>query len=305
MEKTIGLLLKEQRTTFDWSLDQAEKQTSIKKIYISALETENYSVFPGAFYVRAYLKQYSDKLGLDTEVILEAYDNHTLIEVEGELDEIENYRFERPEERTSLNSTNAHKNTYKEKKKEKEKEEKEEIQVRVKRYLPMILLSSVAIIIVVVVALIVFINYPEISQPSKDSYSLSQTLVSSSSLNESKNSTSNSSIEEKETVLTLSEDGSKLNIETEAEQVEFMFMLKSDYDSAVATLSSENEVSQTIELSKEKMTESLFLKKELTSANITVTDISAFMIVINGQEIDFSSVQMLSNILDLEIIYKK
>lgn len=297
VEKAIGLLLKERRTTLDWSLDKAEKQTSIKKIYISALETENYSVFPGPFYVRAYLKQYSDRLELETEAVLDAYDNNTLVEVDGPFEDTGNYRFIRPDERIPLPSEQ-----------ETEGDGESNFQdSKLKGYLPIVLLSSVAIIILLAVGLIVFFNYPGSEDISSDNYSLStSSLVSSSSSSISSESKSSSSEATKEeTELELSQDGTKVLLQTRLESVDIVFSLNNDFEGATATLVAPDTLAQTIELSTAGPSGSFKLENSVSTASLTVSNIAAVTITINGQKLDLSSVQSPSNTLGLEITYEE
>ncbi len=61
----LGERLKEARTAKGYSLDDLQSITKIQKRYLSGIENEDYSMMPGAFYVRAFIKQYSEAVGLD------------------------------------------------------------------------------------------------------------------------------------------------------------------------------------------------------------------------------------------------
>lgn len=56
-----------------FSLDDLQEKTKIQKRYLSAIEEGNYSVMPGTFYVRAFIKQYAEAVGLDATDLLETY----------------------------------------------------------------------------------------------------------------------------------------------------------------------------------------------------------------------------------------
>lgn len=56
-----------------YSLEDLQEITKIQKRYLSAIEEGNFSVMPGAFYVRAFIKQYAEAVGLDANEILETY----------------------------------------------------------------------------------------------------------------------------------------------------------------------------------------------------------------------------------------
>ncbi|MBQ0138602.1 MAG: helix-turn-helix domain-containing protein [Kurthia sp.] len=69
----LGTRLKEARMSKGYSLDDLQEKTKIQKRYLSAIEEGNYSVMPGTFYVRAFIKQYAEAVGLDATDLLETY----------------------------------------------------------------------------------------------------------------------------------------------------------------------------------------------------------------------------------------
>ncbi|HWI49860.1 MAG TPA: RodZ domain-containing protein [Rummeliibacillus sp.] len=69
----LGARLKEARMSKGYSLDDLQEITKIQKRYLSAIEEGNYSVMPGTFYVRAFIKQYAEAVGLDSNELLETY----------------------------------------------------------------------------------------------------------------------------------------------------------------------------------------------------------------------------------------
>lgn len=69
----LGERLKEARTAKGYSLDDLQSITKIQKRYLSGIENEDYSMMPGAFYVRAFIKQYSEAVGLDADEMLSLY----------------------------------------------------------------------------------------------------------------------------------------------------------------------------------------------------------------------------------------
>lgn len=56
-----------------YSLDDLQEMTKIQKRYLAGIEEGNYSMMPGPFYVRAFIKQYADAVGLDSDELLESY----------------------------------------------------------------------------------------------------------------------------------------------------------------------------------------------------------------------------------------
>ncbi|MFD5264168.1 helix-turn-helix domain-containing protein [Bacillus wiedmannii] len=69
----LGQKLKEARGTKDLSMDQLHEITKIQKRHLVAIEEGNYDVLPGAFYARAFIKQYADAVGLNGEELLVEY----------------------------------------------------------------------------------------------------------------------------------------------------------------------------------------------------------------------------------------
>nr|WP_255731172.1 RodZ domain-containing protein [Solibacillus sp. MA9] len=69
----LGARLKEARLAKGYSLDDLQEITKIQKRYLIGIEEGNYSIMPGSFYVRAFIKQYAEAVGLDAEQILTEY----------------------------------------------------------------------------------------------------------------------------------------------------------------------------------------------------------------------------------------
>jgi cytoskeletal protein RodZ len=71
----LGQLLKKARLEKGMSIDQLEETTKIRKRYLEAIEEGNYKILPGNFYVRAFIKSYSETVGLDSEEVMKMYRN--------------------------------------------------------------------------------------------------------------------------------------------------------------------------------------------------------------------------------------
>jgi len=69
----LGQKLKEAREAKGLSIDQLHEITKIQKRHLVAIEEGNYDVLPGAFYARAFIKQYADAAGLNGEELLIEY----------------------------------------------------------------------------------------------------------------------------------------------------------------------------------------------------------------------------------------
>ena len=69
----LGARLKEARLAKGYSLEDLQEITKIQKRYLIGIEEGNYSIMPGSFYVRAFIKQYAEAVGLDADQILTEY----------------------------------------------------------------------------------------------------------------------------------------------------------------------------------------------------------------------------------------
>ncbi len=69
----IGERLKEEREAKKLTLDDIQKMTKIQTRYLYAIENENFEVMPGAFYVRAFIKEYAMAVNLNPEELMEEY----------------------------------------------------------------------------------------------------------------------------------------------------------------------------------------------------------------------------------------
>lgn len=69
----LGNRLKEAREAKGYSLDDLQTITKIQKRYLQGIEEGDYSKMPGKFYVRAFIKQYAEAVGIDPEELFDHY----------------------------------------------------------------------------------------------------------------------------------------------------------------------------------------------------------------------------------------
>ncbi|WP_391121432.1 helix-turn-helix domain-containing protein [Psychrobacillus sp. L3] len=69
----LGSRLKEARKAKGYSIDDLQEITKIQKRYLTGIEEGNYETMPGSFYVRAFIKQYAEAVGLNGDELLEMY----------------------------------------------------------------------------------------------------------------------------------------------------------------------------------------------------------------------------------------
>lgn len=71
----LGARLRQARTEKNLSIDDIQALTKIQKRYLHGIEEGNYEAMPGPFYVRAFIRQYADAVGLHGDELLEQYKN--------------------------------------------------------------------------------------------------------------------------------------------------------------------------------------------------------------------------------------
>lgn len=71
--ESFGEILRKSRESQGLDISRVERETSISKEYIEALEEENVSVFPGEPYLIGFLRNYSEYLGLDANHMISLY----------------------------------------------------------------------------------------------------------------------------------------------------------------------------------------------------------------------------------------
>ena len=71
--ESLGEKLKNARLEKGLSFDQISRETNISIRYLEALETENFSIFPGEPYVIGFLRNYGAYLDLDVQKVISLY----------------------------------------------------------------------------------------------------------------------------------------------------------------------------------------------------------------------------------------
>ena len=71
----LGARLQQARTEKGLSIEDVQSITKIQKRYLIGLEEGNYDSMPGPFYIRAFVRQYAEAVGLSGEQLLIDYKN--------------------------------------------------------------------------------------------------------------------------------------------------------------------------------------------------------------------------------------
>lgn len=71
--ETIGDLLRTEREKKGLSIKEIETAISIRALYITAIEEGNYSIVPGEVYLKGFIRNYANYLGLNGQEIVASY----------------------------------------------------------------------------------------------------------------------------------------------------------------------------------------------------------------------------------------
>ena len=71
----IGQELQQARLDRGLSLDDIQQSTKIQKRYLAAIESGQFDQLPGAFYERAFVRQYATAVGIDAFAFMQKYEN--------------------------------------------------------------------------------------------------------------------------------------------------------------------------------------------------------------------------------------
>lgn len=267
--KTIGEVLKDKRTELGLGLSEAEKLTNIPKLYIIALETGDYKALPGDFYIKAYLKQYAEKLDLDADQIMFAYEKDGSMSVEEHEDIQETYRFVKPSERV-----------------EEDEEEEESNKPAWRHYVPIILLSAVALAIVGSVTAVVLLTRPPKPDLSDTSYTYKTSKTKKATESSEKPVESKP---EPQNQITVTGSGAQLNVKVEnaTSPTQIVFTTAAG---AVTTVSLTNADWATVRtLSDAENTATATLGAGLTNSLINLSNTQGLTMTINGSTVDLSA----------------
>lgn len=86
--ESFGEKLRTARQSLGYSIEQIARDTHISKRYLVALEDEDFSLFPGETYLKGFLQNYSEYLGLDPEEMIAIYRNMKIQEQPIPLDQL-------------------------------------------------------------------------------------------------------------------------------------------------------------------------------------------------------------------------
>jgi cytoskeleton protein RodZ len=69
----IGSTLREARMRARIDISEVEQATKIRAKYLRAIENEEWNLLPGSTFIKSFLREYADYLGLDSRALVEEY----------------------------------------------------------------------------------------------------------------------------------------------------------------------------------------------------------------------------------------
>jgi cytoskeleton protein RodZ len=94
---SLGQRMRNERENQGFSLDDVEQETKIRKLYINAIEEENFDILPERVYATGFVKRYARFLHLNEDEIVEEF--KTLAYKDNETPKKENIEFVGPDSR--------------------------------------------------------------------------------------------------------------------------------------------------------------------------------------------------------------
>lgn len=170
----IGKKLRAAREQKGYTLDDLQQITKIQKRYLIAIEDQNFKALPGDFYVRAFVKQYADTVGLDGNELLKDYEDEL---PETKTDEYSKHITQAVETRSSHHRT------------------AEKMENARRKYLPTIIIAVIVLAILLVIWVVAIVQHHD----NSTKIDRSRVSVSGESSHKSQKKASSSSKKTKKT----------------------------------------------------------------------------------------------------------
>lgn len=71
--ETVGQILRAEREKKNLSVKDVEHATSIRALYITSIEADDYKVIPGEVYLKGFIRNYANFLGLNSAELVDLY----------------------------------------------------------------------------------------------------------------------------------------------------------------------------------------------------------------------------------------
>lgn len=286
----IGEKLREARLQKNMSLDELQQITKVQKRYLMAIEDNDFDSMPGTFYVRAFIRQYANAVGLNGAELVDIFDGKDVPE---DIESVIQFE-ELGDSRSRLY-------------------EEENRSSRLVKSLPAIVFSLIGLAIAVTVFYVTWLDgksNPIIQQPAAgvsvdNSVKVSSSLSSESQSSTESSTTESSSSEEKTNIKFDSETGSIVNMSvTEAKDpIKLEFTGKNATGWIGVSVDGAYTYQYTLNPGEKQETE---LPAGATNATITLGASGNTEVMLNGEKLDFNPNNTLASRKDiiLTISYK-
>lgn len=288
----IGEKLRGARLQKNMSLDELQQITKVQKRYLMAIEDNDFDSMPGTFYVRAFIRQYANAVGLNGNELVDIFDGKDIPEDE----DIESViQFEELEDSRSK--------LY----------EEENQSSRLVKSLPAIVFSLIGLAIAITVFYVTWLDgqsNPIIQKPAagmsvENSIKVNSSVSSESRPSTESSATESSSSEEKTSIKFNSEAGSIVNMSvTEAKApIKLAFTGKNATGWIGVSVDGVYTYQYTLNPGEKQETE---LPAGATNATITLGASGNTEVMLNGEKLDFNPNNTLASRKDiiLTISYK-
>lgn len=167
-QSNVGKKLRAAREAKGYTLDDLQQITKIQKRYLIAIEDDKFDQLPGDFYVRAFVKQYANTVGLDGDDLLKQYDD--------ELPQTKTHEYSEHITQAVETRTSHHKAA-------------EQMEAARRKYLPTIIIAVIVVLILGVIWITAIVRHQE----NSTKIDRSSVSVSGESSKKEKQSSSSSS----------------------------------------------------------------------------------------------------------------
>ncbi|WP_367341953.1 helix-turn-helix domain-containing protein [Limosilactobacillus sp.] len=139
-QTNVGQKLRAAREAKGYTLDDLQQITKIQKRYLIAIEDDKFDQLPGDFYVRAFVKQYANTVGLDGDDLLKQYDD--------ELPQTKTHEYSEHISQAVETRTSHHKAA-------------EQMEAARRKYLPTIIIAVIVVLILGVIWIMAIVRHQE------------------------------------------------------------------------------------------------------------------------------------------------
>lgn len=270
-QKSIGEVLRAARESRGWTFTEVQRMTKVQAKYLQALEYNDFNFIPDQDYTRSFLQRYAEILELDADVLLDAYDNNSLIAYY-EAGEEEDFEMRRS---NKVKKTKA-------------------------SYLPLIYLLLAATFIFIFVVYVVYgrvqnqarmtnqtSSYSVVSQSTS---TVSSTTSSSSTETSTSSSTTSAGSTTEDKSVTLTATGSDANLAVTVKGATAPIEIKLTATDTTSWISlTDSSIASGVVLSSDNPSVTTSIPEGITTATLTLGVVKGVQVTVAGKALDLSA----------------